>query len=159
MIWLEGLSYLVTILGFPAALFVIVREERLRRANEVSELHRSLSQEYDGFLRMVMDNADLLLMSQSRLPEPISQEQYERIEIIYRMLLSLFEKAFIILHSEKMDTAAQRRWSSWEDDIISWFQRDHFRQLLPRILDGEDPQFQAYILRLARDCERKSPAG
>ncbi|WP_299410294.1 hypothetical protein [uncultured Roseobacter sp.] len=153
MIWLEGLSYLVTILGFPAAIFVIVREERLRRANEVSELHRSLSQEYDGFLRMVMDNSDLLLMSQSQLPEPVSQEQCERIEIIYRMLLSLFEKAFIILHSDEMDTEARRRWSSWEDDIIEWCQRDHFRQLLPKLVEGEDPQFRAYILQLGQEAE------
>lgn len=32
MIWLEGLSYLVTILGFPAAIIVFVYEERKRRA-------------------------------------------------------------------------------------------------------------------------------
>lgn len=153
MIWLEGLSYLVTILGFPAAIFVIVREERLRRANEEHELHRSLSKEYDDFLRMVMDNADLLLMSQQQLPEPISREQNERIEIIYRMLLSLFEKAFIILHTDDMDAKAQRRWTSWEDDIIEWCHRDHFRRLLPKLIDGEDPQFQAYILKLSRESE------
>ncbi|KIC50384.1 hypothetical protein [Tateyamaria sp. ANG-S1] len=156
MIWLEGLSYLVTILGFPAAIYVIVREERLRRANEISELHRSLSQEYDGFLRMVMDNADLLLMSRACLPEPVSEEQRERIEIIYRMLLSLFEKAFIILHSDDMDGDAQRRWSSWEDDMMEWCSREDFRRLLTKLLDGEDPQFRAYILHLGQRCAEKA---
>ncbi|MEM7211497.1 MAG: hypothetical protein AAF479_06310 [Pseudomonadota bacterium] len=158
MIWLEALSYVVTILGFPAAIFVIVREERLRRANEVSELHRSLSQEYDGFLRMVMDNADLLLMSRASLPEPVTEEQRERIEIIYRMLLSLFEKAFIILYADTMDADASRRWSSWEDDMIEWCARDDFRALLPKLIDGEDPAFSAYILGLGEQHEAKLAA-
>jgi len=119
MVWLEALSYLVTILGFPTAIYVIVREERLRRTNEVNELHRNLSEEYDTFLRLVMDNSDLLLMSRSSLPEPISEEQRERTEIIFRMLVSLFEKAYIILYAEKMDEPARRRWLSWEDDMRS----------------------------------------
>ena len=68
MIWLEAMSYIVTILGFPTAIFVIWREEQLRRNNEMSELHRNLSEEYDNFLRLVMENSDLLLLSRSSLP-------------------------------------------------------------------------------------------
>ncbi|KAB2882235.1 MAG: hypothetical protein F9K34_15010 [Albidovulum sp.] len=149
MVWLEALSYLVTILGFPTAIYVIVREERLRRTNEVNELHRNLSEEYDTFLRLVMDNSDLLLMSRSSLPEPISEEQRERTEIIFRMLVSLFEKAYIILYAEKMDEPARRRWLSWEDDMIEWCRRRDFRTALPDLLEGEDPAFSAYITHLA----------
>lgn len=149
MVWLEALSYLVTILGFPTAIYVIVREERLRRTNEVNELHRNLSEEYDTFLRLVMDNSDLLLMSRSSLPEPISEEQRERTEIIFRMLVSLFEKAYIILYAEKMDEPARRRWLSWEDDMIEWCRRRDFRTALPDLLEGEDQAFSAYITHLA----------
>lgn len=150
MIWLEAMSYVVTILGFPAAIFVIVREERLRRENERSELHRNLSQEYDTFLRMVMDNSDLLLMSRSSLPEPVSEEQRERTEIIFRMLISLFEKAYIILHTNDMDGDARRRWMSWEDDMVEWCGREDIRKVLPDLLEGEDDQFSRYIMKLAK---------
>lgn len=149
MIWLEAMSYVVTILGFPAAIFVILREERLRRKNEMSELHRNLSEEYDNFLRMVMDNADLLLLSRSSLPEPVADEQRERTQIIFRMLVSLFEKAFIILHTDDMEGDAKRRWLSWEDDMIEWCGRDDFRQSLPELLEGEDDAFSRYLLNLA----------
>ncbi len=148
MTWLEGLSYVVTILGFPIAILVILREEGLRRKNEDAELHRNLSEEYDNFLRMVMDNADLLLMSKSRLPDPISDEQRERTEIIFQMLVSLFEKAYIILYTDRMDSDAQRRWLSWEDDMIEWCERRDFRDLLPHLLEGEDDAFSRYILAL-----------
>ncbi len=154
MLWLEALSYVVTILGFPAAIFVIWREERLRRTNEERELHRNLSEEYDNFLRLVMDNADLLLLSKSNPPEPLSEEQRERTEIIFRMLVSLFEKAFIILYEDDLDGEAKRRWMSWQDDMTEWLQRRDFRAALPHLLEGEDDQFSRYILALA-----DTPAG
>ncbi|QIE46011.1 hypothetical protein G5B38_11005 [Pseudohalocynthiibacter aestuariivivens] len=149
MIWLEALSYVVTILGFPAAILVIVREERLRRENEENELHRELSAEYDNFLRLVMDNADLLLMSKYSLPEPLTDEQRERTDIIFRILISLFEKAYIILYEDGMEGRARRRWLSWEDDMVEWCARDDFRAALPHLLEGEDDAFSKHILRLA----------
>ena len=99
MIWLEALSYLVTILGFPTAIFVFVYEHRRRLANEESELHRHLSEEYDNFLKLVLENSDLLPLRVPSPPSSISQEQIERREILYGMLISLFEKAYIILYS------------------------------------------------------------
>lgn len=150
MIWLEALSYIVTILGFPVAIAVFIHEERKRRTNEESELHRNLSAEYDNFLRMAMDNADLLLLSRSTPPQPLTQEQRERTEIVFRMLISLFEKAFIILYSDSMNANARRRWLSWEDDMIEWCRREDFRDALPDLLDGEDDAFSSYILEIAR---------
>lgn len=149
MLWLEALSYIVTILGFPAAIFVILREERLRRKNEMSELHRHLSEEYDNFLRLVMENSDLLLMSRMSLPEPVSDEQRERTEIIFRMLVSLFEKAFIILYTDDLQGDAKRQWLSWKDDMIEWCHREDFRASLPALLEGEDDAFRQYLMSLA----------
>ncbi|MEB8385740.1 hypothetical protein OO012_00745 [Rhodobacteraceae bacterium KMM 6894] len=156
MIWLEALSYVVTILGFPTAIWVIWREERLRRRNEEHELHRNLSEEYDNFLRMVMDNADLLLMSHTAPPSPLTDEQSERTDIIFRMLVSLFEKAYIILFSDTMDSEARRVWNSWRDDMHEWCQRPDFRAALPAMLEGEDDAFSLYFIDLANEIEAKS---
>lgn len=150
MIWLEALSYLVTIFGFPAAIFVFVYEHRRRLANEDSELHRNLSEEYDNFLRLVLDNADLLLLRASAAPPTLSEEQSERREIIFRMLVSLFEKAYIILYTEDMNREARRRWLSWEDDMREWCRREDFRTALPDLLEGEDDAFSRHILAIAQ---------
>ena len=149
MVWLEALSYVVTILGFPAAILVFMYERRRQLVNEENELHRQLSEEYDNFLRLVMDNADLLLLRQSGALPTISEEQLERREIIYRMLVSLFEKAYIILYSENMKRDAKRRWMSWEDDMREWCQKENFRALLPGLLEGEDDAFSRHILAIA----------
>lgn len=149
MVWLEALSYVVTILGFPTAILVFMYERRRQLVNEENELHRQLSEEYDNFLRLVMDNADLLLLRQSGALPTISEEQLERREIIYRMLVSLFEKAYIILYSENMKRDAKRRWMSWEDDMREWCQKENFRALLPGLLEGEDDAFSRHILAIA----------
>jgi hypothetical protein len=155
MIWLEALSYVVTILGFPTAIWVIWREERLRRRNEEHELHRNLSEEYDTFLRMVMDNADLLLMSRNTPPVPLTDEQLERTDIIFRMLVSLFEKAYIILYSDHMDSETRRVWNSWRDDMVEWCKRPDFRAALPDLMEGEDDAFSLYFIALATEIETR----
>ena len=151
MVWLEALSYAVTILGFPTAILVFIFEHRRRLGNEENELHRHLSEEYDNFLRLVLDNADLLLLRASNVPPTLSEEQLERREIIYRMLVSLFEKAYIILYSENMKQDAKRRWMSWEDDMTEWCRKREFVALLPELLEGEDDAFSQHILAIAKD--------
>lgn len=149
MIWLEGLSYIVTILGFPAAILVFIYEHRRRLTNEESELHRNLSEEYDNFLRLVLDNSDLLLLKKSSPPPGLTEEQSERKEIIFTMLISLFEKAYIILYDENMNRDARRRWLSWEDDMREWCRREDFRDVLPKLLEGEDQEFCQHISGIA----------
>ena len=151
MIWLEALSYVITILGFPTAIIVFIFEHRRRLGNEENELHRHLSEEYDNFLRLVLDNADLLLLRASNAPPTLSEEQFERREIIYRMLVSLFEKAYIILYSENMKQDAKRRWMSWEDDMTEWCRKSEFVALLPELLEGEDDALSQHILAIAKD--------
>ncbi len=150
MVWLEALSYVITILGFPAAICVFVHEHGRRLSNEEKELHRHLSEEYDNFLRLVLDNADLLLLRQSKKPPSPSEEQSERRDIILRMLVSLFEKAYIILYAEDMGRDAKRRWLSWEDDMREWCRREDFRAVLPELLEGEDDAFSRHILAIAQ---------
>ena len=149
---LEALSYLVTILGFPIAIFVFVYEHRRRLINDENELHRHLSEEYDNFVRLTLDNADLLIWRSTDDSANLDQEQLERRRIIYMMLVSLFEKAYIMLFSESMPREGQRRWLSWEDDMHEWCGKKDFASQLPELLEGEDSAFSQHILAIARQC-------
>ena len=150
MVFLEGLSYVVTILGFPVAIGVLIYEHRRRLGNAENEIHRNLSEEYDNFLKLALENADLLLFRTSGEAPGFTAEQMERRDILFRMLVSLFEKAYIILYSDDMGADARRRWLSWEDDMREWCRREDFRALLPALLEGEDDQFSRHIQTIAR---------
>lgn len=54
-----------------------------------------------------------------------------------------------------MDTKQRRRWHSWEDYMREWSRREGFRERLPHLLRGEDPDFAAYIQRLAEEEARE----
>lgn len=70
-------------------------------------------------------------------------------QVLFEILISLFERAYLLSYEDKMTRKQLRRWLSWEDFMREWCQREDFRKLLPKLLQGEDPDFAAYIRKLA----------
>jgi hypothetical protein len=61
----------------------------------------------------------------------------------------LLERAYLTAWSAEMTPEQRRRWNSWEDFMREWIRRDDFFYRLPELLRGEDPEFAAYLRRLA----------
>jgi hypothetical protein len=140
----ELLSYMVTVVGFPLAIFVFAYEQRRERENEDESVYQLLSDNYQEFLRTALQHPDLKLFAADETPQ-LSDEQSERMFIIFSMLVSLFERAYLLLHDDRMSAKERRRWLSWEDYMREWCRRADFRRRLPTLLKGEDPQFVRYI--------------
>lgn len=145
-IW-ELLSYVVTVIGLPLAIAVFLYEQRKERENEEEEVFQLLSDNYQDFLKIVLENPDLQLFSLQQATG-LSEEQRERKRIIFTMLVSLFERAYLLLYEDDMAAKQQRRWSSWQDYLQEWCLRPDFREALPELLRGEDPEFVTYLQRL-----------
>lgn len=152
----EMASYIVTVFGFPFALFVLYLEQRRERQNEEEELYQRLSDEYADFSKLLLQNADLQLTSRQLRPHEMTPEQMERKKIIFDILISLFERAFILVYEEHMNKQTARLWASWEDYIRFWCQREDFRSGLNDLLQGEDPDFVTYIHRIAEQTKVKT---
>jgi hypothetical protein len=149
--------YLVETFALPFAILVFVFERRKERIGEQEELWQRLSDGYTEFLKLVLDNADLQLLSKrAALPE-LSEEQKERRLALFGILVSIFERAYILVYEERMDKQTKRLWSSWEDYMREWCLRRDFRNALPALLEGEDPDFRAYIERVAASASSSSP--
>jgi hypothetical protein len=147
---LEMASFVVTVVGLPFAIGVFLFEQRRERENEEEEGYQLLSDAYNDFLKVVLANSDLQLRSTAALPNP-TPEQNERMLVIFDMLISLFERAYLVAWREDMSSTEQRRWNSWDDYMREWCRRDDFLNALPLLLRGEDPGFQAYIKRVAQE--------
>lgn len=150
----EMLSYVVTVLGLPLAILVFIYEQRKERQNEEEEIFQRLSDEYREFLKLVLDNADLQLLRREANPTALTAEQKERRFAIFGILISLFERAYLLVYEEDMDKREKRLWQSWEDYMREWIRRPDFRSALPELLEGEDPEFTEYIRKLA-EAERR----
>ena len=145
----EIASYVVTVIGLPLAIGVFLVDQRRERRNEEDEVYQLLSNAYNDFLRVVIDNPDLHLRSNVAVHE-LTPEQQERMLLIFDMLISLLERAYLTTYSEDMTPPQRRRWNSWEDFMREWLGRDAFYYRLPQLLKGEDPDFTAYFQRLAQ---------
>jgi hypothetical protein len=144
----ELLSYVVTVIGLPLAILVYLFEKRQERINDEEDVYERLSRSYQDFLHIALGNPDLKLLSQSHTPD-LSAEQQERMQAIFAMLIALFERAFLLLFDEGLKGKELRRWRSWEDFMQEWCERDDFRDSLPDLIRGEDPEFADYINQLA----------
>jgi hypothetical protein len=146
----EIASYIVTVLGLPIAIGIFVWQEIKERANEEEEGYQLLSNAYNDFLKIVLVHPDLHLRTNEPLPNP-TQEQNERMLVIFDMLISLFERAYLVAYSEHMTAQQKRHWNSWDDYMREWCRREDFYNALPLLLRGEDADFQIYIRRVAQE--------
>lgn len=147
----ELASYVVTVVGLPFAIVVFILEQRKERENEEEELFQSLSDEYAEFSKILLENADLKLMSGGKPDSELNDEQRERKKIIFDLLISLFERAYLLVFENDMSKKTARLWATWEDYIRFWCRRDDFRSALTDLLPGEDPEFSAYIRKVASE--------
>ncbi|HEY0010206.1 MAG TPA: hypothetical protein VGB55_15890 [Tepidisphaeraceae bacterium] len=144
----EMLSYVVTVIGLPLAILVFILERRKERENDEEEVYQLLSDNYQDFLKVALENSELALFS-SELTQDLTPQQREKMFIIFSMLVSLFERAYLLLHEGRMSAIQKRRWRTWEDYMREWCARPDFANLLPTLLQDEDPEFVAYIEELA----------
>lgn len=161
----ELLSYIVTVFGFPLAILSFMYEQRKERENEDEEVYQQLSDAYTDFLKLVMNNPDLKLTLYMNDPEAkeredlmmnnLTEEQQERMHVLFEILISLFERAYLLAYEPNMSGKQLRRWRSWEDYMRDWCSREDFRALLPRLLVGEDPDFAKYIRQIALEKNRE----
>ena len=146
----ELTSYIVTAFGLPLGIFAFIWQQRKERENEEEAVYQLLSDAYTDFLMLVMQNPDLKLRSQCEIND-LTEEQRERIHVIFEILISLFERAYLLAYEDNMSGKQLRRWASWDDYMREWCERDDFKFMLPPLLQGEDAYFAAYIQKIANE--------
>ena len=153
MYWKEIVEfsfYFVETFALPFAILVFIFERRKERLAEEEELNQRLSDEYIGFLKLVLDNADLQLLRRHAPLRELSEEQEERRFVLFGILVSIFERGYILVYEERISRQSRRLWSSWEDYMREWCRRPEFRKALPELLEGEDPEFRSHIESIAK---------
>lgn len=142
------IANVVTVFGLPLAIYTFVLEQRKERENEDEEVYQLLSDAYIDFLKLVLEHSDLKLRTQKATPD-LTDEQQERMQVLFEILISLFERAYLTAYNDSMSASQRRRWLSWDDFMREWCRRDDFRSALPLLLQGEDADFAVYISTIA----------
>lgn len=140
--FMELLSYIATVVGIPMAIIIFIYQEKKERQAEQEEIYDSLMAHYSHIQEKLFEYPEL---DQHDTPLTDS-ESIRRQIIIYEMLVSLFERSFILLYGEA-NPAYKRMWNSWLDYIQIWSAKPNFRAALPTLMVGEDEDFVEFMVR------------
>ena len=73
----ELMGYVVTVIGLPLAIAVFLFEQRKERENEEEKVYQLLSDSYQDFLKVALENPDLRLFSEEVM-QTLDEQQKER---------------------------------------------------------------------------------
>lgn len=146
----DTISAIVTVIGLPTAITFYILDRIKQRALEEEQTYLHLADAYVSFLRLALQNADLHLLDPDATPGLDAEQKMRKLALL-GILLSLFERAYILTYRDGMRGAELRRWRSWEDWMVEWCRREDFRSAMQEQLPGEDPEFVAYLMRLAAE--------
>lgn len=139
---MEFLSYTATVIGIPMAVIIFMMQEIKEREAEQEEIYDKLMDHYSAIQEKLFEHPEL-----DQHDTPLTDAEAARRQLIlYEMLVSLFERSFILLADER-EPNYQRMWNSWLDYIDIWCERPSFRAALPRLMLREDKAFVAFMAK------------
>lgn len=142
----ELLHHAVQIVGLPFAVFVFLRQQRQALRNEEAQLFQGLLDQYVAFSHLLVQNADLGILSRKGAGRPLTDEQEERRTVLFDALVTMFERAFVLLHPRSHRPEIGRLWAPWGRNMGEWLAREDFARSLPELLTGVDEEFRSYVL-------------
>ena len=80
----ELLSYVVTVVGLPMAIFVFLFQQRKERENEEEAVYQLLSDNYQDFLKVALGNPDLQLFSAREASGRTAEQQERMFDVLAR---------------------------------------------------------------------------
>lgn len=137
---------IITLLGVPIAIFLFYKEKQRERIDREYGTYNALDEKYSDFLKICLDNIELgLYDSLNQTQRELSQDQQIKRDIIYEILVCLFEKAFLMYKSQNKDVK-KRQWTGWEAYISDWMEVDSFRSSWNSKLNSQyDEEFLKYM--------------
>lgn len=143
--YLEVVTFIITILGVPAAIFIYLKEQKSQRAEREYGTFDALDQKYIEIQQLCLEYSELdVFDSPYAKPKKLSDEQKKQEEAILLIRIAIFERAFLMY--QRTTSASKRdQWEGWELEIKEWLERDNFRSVWCEHGSYFDKSFFAYF--------------
>ncbi|MCA9872611.1 MAG: hypothetical protein KC441_03130 [Anaerolineales bacterium] len=153
---LDMLANVAAILGIPAAIFLFVNEKQKERREREYGTYDALDDKYIAYLQLCMENPELDLYDLPLAQNvELSPQQKIRQYAMFEILLSIFERAFL-MYRDQSNKTKQRQWSGWDAYIHDYGRRETFRRLWQLRGTEYDVDFIAYIDLVVATCQSET---
>jgi hypothetical protein len=127
------------------------REERRAR---IEDNYNQLDQRYIEFEHLCLANIALDCADEPMNPPPtLSSEDRMKQRLLYNILLSIFERAYLRYQLEELDDL-RSQWTGWDEYATGFLIRPSFRELWSEQGGEYDSCFQAYVNGKLRALDR-----
>ena len=143
----------VTILGFPLAIYLFYDDKKKERRDREYGTYNALDDKYVQFLQLCLNYPDLDIFDvpseEGRDPTPAQRRQEQ---ILFTILISILERAFL-MYKDQSTTLKKRQWTGWVDYMKDYCSRENFRREWPTL----GPQFDSSFVEFVNGFIRTIP--
>ena len=127
--YLELATFMITIMGVPAALYIYLKEQNDQRSEREYGTFDALDQKYIEIQQLCLEYSELdVFDSPFANPKELSEEQQKQEEAILLIRISIFERAFL-MYQRTTSKSKKDQWQGWEVEIKEWLERDNFKSV------------------------------
>lgn len=141
---LETILKFTQLIGIPVAIILYVLNKRKERRDKDYGTYDRLDDKYTDYLKLCLDYPDLDVADAPRPVGPLNQDQQHRELIMFSILVSIMERAYL-MYKDRSYKVREQQWAGWEAYIEQWGKRQNFRTALPRLAFGFDERFVSYL--------------
>ena len=145
--YLELVTFIITIMGVPAAIFIYLKEQKSQRIEREYGTFDALDQKYIEIQQLCLEYSELdVFDSPYTSPKKLSEEQMKQEEAILLIRISIFERAFL-MYQRTTSKSKKDQWEGWELEVNEWLARDNFRSVWSEHGPYFDKSFFEYFNR------------
>ena len=148
---LEMVTQLATIVGIPVGIYVYFVNKQRERSGREYQVYNSLDDKYIDFLKLCIQYPELKVSTgQTEENNQWSEEQEYRRSALYEILISLFERAYL-LYNDESDRIKKAQFKGWQEYIHDWMKSKSFRKYWWLLGTQFDKTFKDYMNKLAKE--------
>lgn len=127
--YFEFATFIVTLLGVPAAIFIYAKEQRLQREEREYGTFDALDEKYIELQQLCIEHPELdIFDTPYTAPRELTEQQQKQEEAIILIRISIFERAFL-MYQITPAKAKSDQWEGWDGEIREWLERKNFRKV------------------------------
>ena len=127
--YFELATFIVTLMGVPAAIFIYTKEQRLQREEREYGTYDALDEKYIELQQLCIEYPELDIFDTPYAePRKLTEEQQKQEEAIILIRISIFERAFL-MYQRTPSKAKNEQWDGWDSEIKEWLERKNFREV------------------------------
>ena len=151
-VYLDIINKLILIIGVPIAIWKYIKSKEKERKDREYGTYNSLDEKFIEYQRICLSKPYLDVFDvPDKSPGELTEEQRKEELIIFSILFSIFERAFL-LYSDGTSRIKKNQWTGWHQYIEAYCYRANFLKAWSKSGSTFDLEFQAFMEKLIGNC-------